>query len=192
MLNIEALRVKEKTRMPQKAKGRPDNFQTEDYAVDVLFPFLKNTFPESRPVRVWECAAWDGNMVRRLTARGCDVHASDKNTGVDFLTVPFCEWPNFDVVVTNPPYQHKDEFLHRCYETAKPFALLLPITALGEQGRVGMYAALGGVDIILPRRRIVFTTPSGKNGGAWFFAAWFTRGLVSRPAGCKNGQIVIA
>jgi hypothetical protein len=192
MLSAESLKIKGKTVMYGKVNGRSDDFQTEDYAIDVLVPFLENLLPEDGGRGVWECACGDGQMARRLEKRGFYVHATDVQDGTDFLTLPRLEWPAFDVIVTNPPFSKKDAFLQRCFESATPFALLLPVTALGEQGRVGLYAAHGGIDIILPRRRMVFTTPSGKKGGAWFFCAWFTRGLVNRPAGCKNGQIVIA
>ena len=34
----------------------------------------------------------------------------------------------FDCIITNPPFSLKQEFLQRCYELGKPFALLLPLT----------------------------------------------------------------
>ena len=38
------------------------------------------------------------------------------------------------MIITNPPYSLKDEFIKKCYEWKKPFCLLLPITAL--EGKV--------------------------------------------------------
>ncbi|MFO8133200.1 MAG: hypothetical protein R6U10_04620, partial [Thermoplasmatota archaeon] len=37
---------------------------------------------------------------------------------------------NYDCIVTNPPFSRKDEFLEQCYAYGKPFALLMPLTAL--------------------------------------------------------------
>ena len=36
----------------------------------------------------------------------------------------------YDGVITNPPYSLKDKFIEHCYELDKPFALLLPVTAI--------------------------------------------------------------
>ena len=41
----------------------------------------------------------------------------------------------FDMIITNPPYSLKDEFIKKCYEWNKPFCLLLPITAFERKAR---------------------------------------------------------
>ena len=84
--------------------------------------------------------------------------------------------PEFDIVLTNPPYSIKDDYLARCYQIGKPFALLLPIAALGGSRRQRMYAQYG-IEIILLGGRIKLPTPSGKGSGSWFETAWFTHGL---------------
>lgn len=165
--------------MPRTAGCGPDDFQTEDYGTDVLAPYL----PPG--CHVWECAAGQGRMAARLEHHGFRVTQSDIKTGTDFLDrLSFAPSPRkWDVVVTNPPYSIKDDFLRRCLEAPQPFALLLPVTAIGEIERGRMWRQYGGIDVILPRRRILFTTPSGKSGGGWFFTAWFCRGLDIPQAG---------
>ncbi len=174
--------------MPPKSNGCPDDFQTEDYAVDVLAPFL----PPG--CHVWECAAGKGRMVRRFQHHGFRVTATDIKTGTNFLdSLPMNGAPDdHDVIATNAPFSIKDDFLMRCFSQPKPFALLLPITALGEIERGRMYRAFGGIDVILPERRIEFTTPSGKEGGAWFFSAWFCRGLAPPKKARRTGKIFLS
>ena len=142
-----------------------DHFQTPPWA---LAPILDYLNPEWK---IWEPAAGEGNMVRTLQARGHRVWGTDLESGYDFLRwqPPAHLW---DCIVTNPPYSLKDEFIARCYRLGKPFALLLPIAALGEQRRMALYRE-HGVQVILPHERINFETPSGEGSGAWFFSAWF-------------------
>ena len=79
----------------------------------------------------------------------------------------------FDCIVTNPPYSKKYQFIEKCYKQNKPFALLLPITAL-EGKRRGKLFQKYGIQLMIPNKRINFETPSGKGSGAWFQVAWFT------------------
>lgn len=163
---------------PPKAAGRSDIFQTHEKDIAPLIPYLNGVPFVGRGVagnghkpKIWECAAGQGNIVRYLRAQGFDVDGTDIESGFDFLDA-LCPIPDCDVIVTNPPYSVKDEWLARCYDIGKPFALLLPITALGEQKRVKMFKK-EGIQILLPKARPTFTTPSGKEGGSWFYTAWF-------------------
>jgi hypothetical protein len=100
---------------------------------------------------------------------GREVVATDLSCGVDFFEMDL----RHDAIVTNPPYSIKDPWLERCYELGKPFALLLPLTALEGIKRQALYRKYG-LDVLFLPRRVEFTTPSGKKGGAWFPVAWFT------------------
>jgi len=77
--------------------------------------------------------------------------------------------------VTNPPYSIKTKFLKRAFELGKPFAFLLPLTALEGKERGKLYAEYG-IQLIIPNKRINFMTGSGKKS-VWFQTAWFTWGL---------------
>jgi len=157
--------------MPPKAAGRSDIFQTKDadLAVSCIAPYIPKDWT------IWECAAGQGRLVSEFQRRGFSVTASDIDTGFDFLdalnTPPKCH-----MLCTNPPYRVKDAWLKRCYQIGKPFALLMPITALGEQERVRMYRE-NGIQLVMPPRRIEFITPNGTEGGGWFYSAWFCHGL---------------
>jgi DNA modification methylase len=83
---------------------------------------------------------------------------------------------NIDFIVTNPPYKLKDKFLKHCYDLSVPFALLLPLTALGAEKRVKMYAE-HGLEVLVPDKRINFIYDGSKNSN-WFHSAWFCRGVL--------------
>jgi hypothetical protein len=144
-----------------------DNFQTPFEAIEYLVPFLKKEW------LIWECAMGKGNLVRALREKGFNVIGTDILQGYDFLKwVP----EKFDCIVTNPPYSLKNEFLERCYELRKPFALLLPLTTLETRRRQRLFKEYGVEIIVLPKR-INFETPSGRGSGSWFAVAWFTNWL---------------
>ena len=148
-----------------QSKGRPDNFQTPKEAVVFLTPYLK------RDWIIWECAWGEGKLVKYLEEEGFKVIGNKK---IDFLSGNNKDI--FDCIVTNPPYSIKDKFLERCYELSKPFALLMPLTALEGKKRGALYQKYG-IQLLIPNKRINFETPSGKGSGAWFQTAWFCYGL---------------
>jgi len=151
--------------MPPQARGAPDKFQTPPKALDPLYPYFPKRW------KIWECACGDSSLAYRIAEHGYDVFASDVDNGWDFLTI---EPPPFDAIITNPPFSIKDKFIARCYELGKPWALLMPITALGGQKRQAMYRKYG-VQIIMLGKRLQFIAPPAK--GAWQEHAWFTWGL---------------
>jgi len=142
--------------------GRPDEFQTPEHAVDILVPYLKRANIKI----IWECAIGKGLLADALNKRGFFII---KIYG-DFLKIT--PHDDFDCIVTNPPYSKKDEFLEKAYQMGKPFAFLLPLTALEGKRRQKLYKKYG-IQLIIPNKRINFITPSGKGSGAWFQTAWF-------------------
>ena len=153
---------------PPQSPGSPDCFQTPPIALEPLYPHLKKEWI------IWEPACGTGQLSTALAKRGFTVRGTDIIGGFDFLTF---EPEHFDCIVTNPPYSLKEEFLKRCYALGKPFALLLPLTALEGQERQPLFEK-HGVEIIIFDKRINFVTPEGKQAsGSWFMTAWFTWGL---------------
>ena len=144
-----------------------NDFQTPHIALNPLIPFLKKEWI------IWEPSEGKGNLTNRLRKLGFNVIGTDILTGKDFL-----RWQpeKFDCIITNPPFSLKQEFLERCYELKKPFALLLPLTTFETRKRQDLFKEYG-VEIIFFDKRINFETPSGKGSGSWFATAWFTFGL---------------
>lgn len=141
--------------------GRSDEFGTPKVAWDVLAPFI--------PVGsvIWECAYGKGSLTKIMSEAGFKIV-----TSIDF----FKDEQACDVIITNPPYSLKEEFLQRAYELNKPFAFLMPLTTL-EGKRRGALFAQNGIQLLIPNKRINFITPSGKGSGSWFATAWFCWGL---------------
>ena len=153
-----------KTKKPKlMMQGHTDEIYTPRYALNPLIPFIKDDW------KIWECAWGTGALAGHLSFEGFKVVDSRFR---DFFKDDFTD---FDCVITNPPYSKKDEFLKRAFELGKPFAFLLPLTALEGIKRGALYKKYG-IQLIIPNRRINFVMPN-KQGGAWFQTAWFTWGL---------------
>ena len=113
-------------------------------------------------------------MSKGLESHGFTVLESDILNGHDFLVDSPPD--NWNVIITNPPYSLKDDFLKRCYDLGKPFALLLPLTSLEGRNRQRLFGD-NGIEIIIMEHRVAFVIPSGKDSSPWFMTAWFTWGL---------------
>jgi len=174
---------------PPMRQGSSDDFQTPKEALQPLIPFLKKDWV------IWECAEGKGNLSEELFSKGFSVVGSDVLTNKypaitnysEVHQVPyvrnwnkdFLKWKpeHFDCIITNPPFSLKQEFLERCYELGKPFALLLPLTTFETEKRQNLFKK-HGVQVIFFDKRINFETPDGiGNSGVWFASAWFTYGL---------------
>ena len=160
---------------PPLRQGSPDDFQTPPEALAPLLPYLKKDW------RIWECACGKGNLVKGLAEKGFSVIGTDLY--VDYGNEPFRDFltdtPSkpFDCIITNPPFKYKQQFLERCYELGKPFALLLPLTTFETAKRQKLFKEYG-LEVILFDKRINFETPNKvENSSSWFATAWFTNGL---------------
>jgi hypothetical protein len=147
--------------------GSSNDFQTPCEALYPLIPYIRKDWI------VWECANGEGNLTMELKRLKYQVIDTDILTGNDFL-----KWQpdKYDCIITNPPYSLKQEFLERCYQLGKPFALLVPLTTFETPKRQALFKKYG-VQVIFFDKRINFTTPSKEGSGAWFATAWFTWGL---------------
>jgi hypothetical protein len=152
---------------PPLKQGSPNDFQTPPEALKPLMPYLKKN------MTIWECASGSGNLVKEFKKKGFNVISSDILNGKDFLKY---EPKDYDVIITNPPFSIKQEFLERAYSLKKPFAFLLPLTTFESKKRQELFKKYG-LEVILIDQRVNFETPDGKGNGSWFATAWFTHGL---------------
>lgn len=147
-----------KPKTPQKEdlvglSGR-DQFQTPNYATDIIIPYLhaKKFFSE-KGFKIWECASGLGKIEKRLSDKGFDVFGTDLQTGVNFLTAEPPQW--LDCIVTNPPFSLKKKFYERALGYGVPFALLIP----ADYSTWVIQAIKDGAEKIIPTRRIDYVTP---------------------------------
>jgi hypothetical protein len=146
-----------------------DACQTPAYALDPLLPYLNPVW------LLWEPAQGEGLLVEGLYDAGYkqdQVAIGDLLTGQNFFDYEPSAW---DCLVTNPPYSIKYDWLRRCYDLGKPFALLLPVETLGAKTAQEFFR-LYGVQVIFMDKRINFKMPNiGFEGSAAQFpVAWFT------------------
>jgi ribosomal protein L37AE/L43A len=156
---------------PFQPQGQ-DACQTPPYAIDPLLPYINHNRT------VWEPAAGEGHLVEAFYDAGFQsVISSDLITGQNFLEhEPDADW---NMIVTNPPFSLKYEFLERCYALGKPFALLVPVEMIGA-GRAQALMKEYGFEMMLLNRRIDFKMPNAgwNGGGSQFPTLWLCWNLL--------------
>ena len=131
----------------------------------------------------WECTDFgESNITKVLKENGFKVINTSKKE-IDFLK----DKANFefDVIITNPPYSLKNEFLKKCYEYKKPFMLLLPLTALEGKERNKLYRKYG-IEVIVLDKRINFMKEK-KN--VWFNTSWFCKGICDKQLNFEKVRV---
>ena len=148
-------------------RTKSDEHYTPGYAVDILLPYL----PKGQII--WEAAYGSGELATHLRAAG---HQVVGNARMDFLRATPDE---FDLIVTNPPYSFKDEFLERAYSLGKPFAFLLPVEALTGGKRCHLYIR-HGIQVLVPSKRINFLNNGQPANHSSLSTAWFCWKLLPK------------
>jgi hypothetical protein len=116
-LPCNALRTKRLSQRPSGYERKErDQYQTPVWVTNVLVPHISNL--ASR--RVWEPASGTGQMVRALQRHCADVHASDIESGVDFLQQ--ANELGATAIITNPPYTLARAFIEHALALTKPHA----------------------------------------------------------------------
>lgn len=138
-----------------------DELYTPNYAIEPLLKYL----PKDKII--WECTDFGSSNITKLLKQHDYKVISTHKDNFDFLT----DIPNFDfdIIITNPPYSLKNEFLKKCYEYDKPFCLLLPLTSLEGIERGKMFREKG-IDVLVLDKRCDFMDNKKSN---WFNTSWF-------------------
>lgn len=165
------LRLKHMTtapKTPDKVQVR-DTFETPAYAIDLLTPYL----PKDVPFTVWECAAGNGRIAERIKQNlpNAKILATDIRDTDYILSNGFLHnfLSDFDlikdigdsleekvIIITNPPFSVKEEFINKAFQYNLPFAFLINADYSGEHIKwIGR-----GCSKIIPTRRIDYITPN--------------------------------
>lgn len=121
-----------------------DECYTPDYAVRPLLKYLE----QFKGKTIW-CPfdTEESEYVKILTAEGHKVIYSHKDSGdnfYDFGDGLFAqEMPEFDLIVSNPPFHNKAMLVEKIIQMGKPFALLLPLTWLNDSAPHRLFARGG-------------------------------------------------
>jgi len=152
-------------------KPKYDHFDTPAYAVEPLLSYIKPEWV------VWEPTDTTGKsqITKVLRKHGCTVKSTSK-TEYDFLHCTRSCPPWHDIIITNPPYSLKDEFIKECLERGTMWALLMPLTTLEGVKRSNLFARLGDdFGVLVLDRRVEYT-----GGSVWFNTSWFCYGILPR------------
>ena len=137
-----------------------DELFTPRYAIEPILKYIPRTVKT-----IWcPCDTEDSNIYKMLVENGYCVYVSHIDYGYDFLKY---DLTNYDMIITNPPFSIKDKIIERCYYLKKPFALLLPLTALEGSKRNKLFSE--GIGCVVLDKRIDF---NGK-GNCWYNTSWF-------------------
>jgi hypothetical protein len=84
--------------------------------------------------------------------------------------------------MTNPPYSFKFDWLARCYELGKPFALLVPVETIGAKAAQRLMERYGAEQLLLDKR-INFEMPNKGWAGssAQFPVLWLCWRMLPQP-----------
>lgn len=160
------IRVKPVTtppKTPDTPQGR-DTFETPNYAVDLLIPFIPKEIKN-----VWECAAGNGKISKRLERLGYETLTTDIRYNPEVIDLTWNFLNDGDLrtqysyffskrfcIITNPPFSIKAEFIEKAFEYDVPFAFLINADYSGQS----IEWIQRGCEKIIPTRRIAYITPN--------------------------------
>ena len=94
-----------------------DEIYTPEYAIKPIIKHIKKNW------KIWECCYGNGDLAKHLREKGLKVIG---NKSEDFFkTNKEC-----DIIITNPPYSNKRDFIERAIKLKRKFAFLVPLTTL--------------------------------------------------------------
>lgn len=161
--------------MTDKPKNMKDECQTPGYGLEPLLSVI-NYIRVGAPISsVWEPAAGEGLLADEIHKHFFMTTRTCISTGKDFLT--YNPKHVFDAIITNPPFSLKHEFVERCCEHNKPWALLMESNTVSTKWFINIAKVLKPeIGIIWFSPRINFKMPYKKweGGGSHFPTAWFT------------------
>ncbi len=119
-----------------------DDYMTPDYAWDNIKKYIPD-------VKIWEAFYGDGESGIHLQSMGFDVI----HEPIDFFDDD--EVPEYDCIVSNPPFSHSKAVMERLAKLDKPFIIIMPSSKINtsyfRQNFMGK-----NIQIIIPRSRIHF------------------------------------
>ena len=152
-----------------------DFFETPEEAI---LP-IRSYIPSDVKV-IWEPTYGKGAIGLLLEKWGYTVIKTDKfpkthdTVMADFLT---CEIPKCDMIIFNPPFSLKTEFLKRACETDLPFMFICPVTILETATRFALFRDHYLSVLNLPNRTNYVGGKTKKDGtaGVFFHSVWILK-----------------
>ena len=142
-------------------KFKDDDYETGSDILESLTPYLE---PNKIIYDPFYC---NGTVIEEWKKLGFDC-INEKKDAFDR------EHPEFDILISNIPFTKKKECVELAFNLGKPFALLMPIDALGSKW-IGKY--FDKLQYIIPCGRYNFLKNGAKTKGCWFDTMWLCYGL---------------
>ena len=158
-----------------KAKRTPESneYYTPYYAV---IPILKY-IPKNKKIWCPFDREWSA-FYQTFKGNGYDVIRSHIDEGKDFFEY---EPEEYDIIISNPPYNIKDDILRRLDELNKSYAMLLPLSTL--QGKKRYPYLKNGIQLLAFDDRVMFHNMENmKNtvNSIAFGTAYFCRNVLPK------------
>lgn len=143
------------------SKGNNDECYTPDYGVKPILEFI----PEG--VTVW-CPfdTPESEFVKQISKQNPVVY-SHIDYGQDFF---FYEPPEWDVIVSNPPFTNKRKFFERALSFEKPFALIMTNTWLNDSAPKQLFRHKD-LQLLMFDKRMKFQSPDGRDNNKITFSS---------------------
>ena len=161
-------------------ENNSDLYETQDNTISAIYDYVIQNLSGNDAIMFYEPAMGNGKIVNYFKSKGLNIVGTDKHTqsaSVDFIedTIPDC----YDFIITNPPFNQATSFIAKCYESRKPFLLLLPFEYLATSSRYSLFYEHGVVVyIVFPRARFVADGKEKQVGDvAWYYG---NSGLVGK------------
>lgn len=162
----------------KQAKDKPNNlYYTPESAMDYVSTYVAG-FP-----RVWEPCCGVGHISRYLTSKGHSVVSTDITMGPEYDFLTHAPSEEYDIVITNPPFQGKRQILERLYALEKPFAVLMPTMTLDSNPIRALLKKDPTWGILMPPKTINYIpadhassstdTRHPKGTRSFFHSSWF-------------------
>jgi hypothetical protein len=131
--------------------GKNDECYTPDYGVRPILEYI----PEGKIV--W-CPfdTVESEFVKQISKTNPVVH-SHIETGQDFFEY---EPPEWDIIISNPPFTNKRKYFERALSFNKPFALIMTNTWLNDATPINLFHDRG-LQLMMFDMRMNFLSPDG-------------------------------
>jgi len=144
-----------------------DIWQSPDGVLDPVYKYIE-------PFKfIWEpCSLPDGAISKYLKKKKHNVKTSDILEGEEYDYNTYFPRGKVELIVSNPPFSKKVEFLQRLFEIGLPFVVLLPVRVLETNAAKKLFHDYGHVSIFIPWNRVEYMKTNGESGKCFFHSCF--------------------
>lgn len=142
---------------------------------NTIYPLIKYL---DKSKTIWcPCDLESSNYVKVFKREGFNVIYSHISLGQDFYTYEPSE--NFDIIITNPPFEKKANFMKRVLSFNKPFAILLPLTWLNDSAPFNLFKDFD-IELLIFNKRPTFLNQNFKTPNPTFSCGYYCKDILPK------------